>query len=261
MFEIFVISTITVFIYMSMFFMLAQALKDNGIVDIGWGIGFIVLSTVLVFSDLDIGHRQFVLYVLILIWGSRLALHIYFRNEGKPEDFRYANWRKEWGKYVVIRSFLQVFMLQGFFMLVIALPILMVKADAQNTLLNWIDVIGIFVWATGFYFEAVGDYQMLQFKKQPENKGKFISNGLWKYTRHPNYFGECVMWWGIFIISISAGNFYISIISPIILTWLLTRVSGVPMLEEKYKGNKDWETYAAKTSAFIPWFPKKQAVK
>jgi steroid 5-alpha reductase family enzyme len=257
MFEIFVISIITVFVYMTLFFMLAQALKDNGIVDIGWGIGFIVLSTVLVFSDLDIGHRQFVLYLLVLIWGCRLALHIYFRNAGKPEDFRYANWRKEWGKYVVIRAFLQVFMLQGFFMLVIALPILMVKADANNTPLNIVDVIGILVWTIGFYFEAVGDYQMLQFKKQPENKGKIIMSGLWKYTRHPNYFGECVMWWGIFIISISAGNFYISIVSPIILTWLLTRVSGVPMLEEKYKGNKEWEAYAAKTNAFIPWFAKK----
>ena len=101
------------------------------------------------------------------------------------------------------------------------------------------------------------DYQLLQFKKDAGNKGKVITTGLWQYTRHPNYFGECVMWWGIFIISIPSGNIWVSIISPVVLTWLLTRVSGVPMLEEKYKGNAQFENYAKKTNAFIPWFPKK----
>jgi steroid 5-alpha reductase family enzyme len=184
-----------------------------------------------------------------------LTLHIFLRNHGKPEDFRYANWRKEWGKHVVIRSFFQVFMLQGFFMFIIALPIIITKASVPQKL-GFIEIAGSIIWLIGFLFEAIGDYQLLKFKKLPENKGKIITTGLWKYTRHPNYFGECVMWWGIFIVSIPSGYFYISVISPLVLTWLLTRVSGVPMLEEKYKGNEEFEQYAKKTNSFVPWFPK-----
>jgi len=256
MLQVFLFSALVIFIYMTLFFLLAQALKDNSIVDIGWGIGFIVLSVALLFKSETINQRQLLLFALVFMWGIRLSAHIFLRNHGKPEDFRYANWRKEWGKYVVIRSFLQVFMLQGFFMFIIALPIMMVKI-AEPSGLHWVDYIGLIVWLIGFYFEAIGDYQMTQFKKNPENKGKFITTGLWKFTRHPNYFGECMMWWGIFVISIPAGNVFVSVISPLILTWLLTKVSGVPMLEKKYEGNKAFEEYAKKTNAFVSWFPKK----
>jgi steroid 5-alpha reductase family enzyme len=256
MLQVFILSAIVIFIYMSLFFLLAQALSDNSIVDIGWGIGFIVLSAMLLYHSDNISGRQWLLFVLIVLWGARLSLHIFIRNLGKPEDFRYANWRKEWGRYAVIRSFLQVFMLQGFFMFIIALPLMIVKISTPSSL-QLFDYIGLTVWLIGFYFEAVGDYQMVQFKKNPDNKGKFITTGLWKYTRHPNYFGECMMWWGIFIISIPAGNIWISVISPVVLSWLLTRVSGVPMLEKKYEGNKAFEEYARKTSAFFPWFQGK----
>jgi steroid 5-alpha reductase family enzyme len=256
MLQVFLLSALTIFIYMTLFFMLAQALKDNGIVDIGWGIGFIVLSTVLAFTGIEITQRQFLLFILIFLWGFRLSFHIFLRNNGKPEDFRYANWRKEWGKFVVIRAFLQVFMLQGFFLFIIALPIIITKLSFPERL-GIIEIVGAAIWLFGFYFEAVGDYQLLKFKKDAENKGQIITTGLWKYTRHPNYFGECVMWWGIFIVSIPSGYIWVSMISPIVLTWLLTRVSGVPMLEEKYKGNKQFEEYAKKTNAFVPWFPKK----
>jgi steroid 5-alpha reductase family enzyme len=255
MLQVFLLSALTIFIYMTLFFLLAQALKDNGIVDIGWGIGFIVLSTVLAFTGIEITQRQFLLYILIFLWGFRLSFHIFLRNNGKPEDFRYANWRKEWGKFVVIRAFLQVFMLQGFFMFIIALPVIVTKLSSPERL-GFVEIAGAVIWLVGFYFEAVGDYQLLQFKKDPKNKGQIITTGLWKYTRHPNYFGECVMWWGIFIVSIPSGYIWVTIISPIVLTWLLTRVSGVPMLEEKYKGNKQFEDYAKNTNAFVPWFPK-----
>jgi steroid 5-alpha reductase family enzyme len=255
MLQVFLLSALTIFIYMTLFFLLAQALKDNGIVDIGWGIGFIVLSTVLAFTGIEITQRQFLLYILIFLWGFRLSFHIFLRNNGKPEDFRYANWRKEWGKFVVIRAFLQVFMLQGFFMFIIALPVIVTKLSSPERL-GFVEIAGAVIWLVGFYFEAVGDYQLLQFKKDPKNKGQIITTGLWKYTRHPNYFGECVMWWGIFIVSIPSGYIWVTIISPIVLTWLLTRVSGVTMLEEKYKGNKQFEDYAKNTNAFVPWFPK-----
>jgi steroid 5-alpha reductase family enzyme len=253
--QVFILSAAVIFTYMTLFFFFALAIKDNSIVDVGWGIGFIVLSAVLLIQSESVGLNQWVLFVLVTLWGSRLSLHIFLRNHGKPEDFRYANWRKEWGNNVVIRSFLQVFMLQGIFIFIIALPIMMVKMS-EATSFQVTDYIGIAVWIVGFYFEAIGDYQMMQFKKNHENKGKFITTGLWRYTRHPNYFGECIMWWGIFIISISSGHVWVSLISPVILTWLLTKVSGVPMLEKKYEGNKEFEKYASKTSAFVPWFPK-----
>lgn len=255
MLQVFLLSALTIFVYMTLFFLLAQALKDNGIVDIGWGIGFIVLSTVLAFTGIEITQRQFLLYILIFLWGFRLSFHIFLRNNGKPEDFRYANWRKEWGKFVVIRAFLQVFMLQGFFIFIIALPIIITKLSSPESL-GIIEIVGAAIWLVGFYFEAMGDYELLKFKKDPKNKGQIITTGLWKYTRHPNYFGECVMWWGIFIVSIPSDYVWISMISPIVITWLLTRVSGVPMLEEKYKGNKQFEDYAKKTNAFVPWLPK-----
>jgi len=255
MLQVFLLSALTIFVYMTLFFLLAQALKDNGIVDIGWGIGFIVLSTVLAFTGIEITQRQFLLYILIFLWGFRLSFHIFLRNNGKPEDFRYANWRKEWGKFVVIRAFLQVFMLQGFFIFIIALPIIITKLSSPESL-GIIEIVGAAIWLVGFYFEAMGDYELLKFKKDPKNKGQIITTGLWKYTRHPNYFGECVMWWGIFIVSIPSDYVWITIISPIVITWLLTRVSGVPMLEEKYKGNKQFEDYAKKTNAFVPWLPK-----
>jgi steroid 5-alpha reductase family enzyme len=255
MLQVLLLSSFVIFAYMTLFFLIAQALKDNSIVDIGWGIGFVVLSASLLYQSELISPRQWLLFVLVVLWGIRLSTHIFIRNHGKPEDFRYANWRKEWGKYVVIRSFLQVFMLQGFFMFIIALPIMMVKISEPSSL-QLMDFIGLAVWLVGFYFEVIGDYQMVQFKKNPLNKGKFITTGLWKYTRHPNYFGECIMWWGIFIISIPVGNIFVSVISPLVLTWLLTRVSGVSMLEKKYEGNKAFEEYAKKTPAFVPWFPK-----
>jgi steroid 5-alpha reductase family enzyme len=123
-------------------------------------------------------------------------------------------------------------------------------------MLTWVDVVGFLVWAVGFGFEAVSDYQLMQFKAEPENKGKIMQYGLWKYSRHPNYFGESLLWWGIFITSISAGHWWISIISPMVITFLLLRVSGVALLEKKYKGNAEFQAYAKRTSAFIPLPPK-----
>ncbi len=245
-----------IFTYMNVFFLVAIAKKDNSIVDIGWGIGFIVVSLIALYTSQNFSIEALLVFALVLIWGARLAGYIAKRSRGKGEDFRYKQWREEWGKNVVWRSWLQVFMLQGAVMFLVAIPVISIITSAKDEL-GLLEVIGIVIWLTGFFFEAVGDYQMYSFKKRPENKGKVMKYGLWRYTRHPNYFGEVVMWWGIFLISIGNGNPLLNLVSPVLLTFLLLRVSGVTMLEKKYDDNPEYQEYIKQTSAFIPAPPKK----
>ena len=275
MLEIYILATTIVFCYMFFFFMLGTTLKNNGIVDVGWGLGFCVLALLLIpiYDVNEPGNRQSLMLLLVLIWGIRLSLFLFIRNVGKPEDFRYAQWRKEWGKWVVVRSFFQVYMLQGLFMLVIAIPILLVynyvyieypedglihqlaRRDSYKDLVIT-DYIGAGIFAIGWLFEAVGDQQNFNFKKNPANEGKVMKYGLWKYTRHPNYFGECLIWWGIALVAVQSQYGYLAFISPVIITFLLLKVSGIPMLEKKYDNNPEYQEYKKHTSAFIPWFSK-----
>lgn len=249
-------SIAVVIIYMTMFFIIAQIKKNNSIVDMGWGLGFVVIAIYTLFIGGYYNSRSIIVTALVIIWGLRLFYHILKRNSGKPEDFRYVNMRKAWGKWVVPRAFLQVFMLQGAFMLVIAYPIIMNNATAKGSL-GALGIIGLLIWIFGFIFEALGDKQLKDFIYNKKNKGHIMKEGLWKYTRHPNYFGEATMWWGIFIISFSSKSGIVGIISPAFITLLLLFVSGVPMLEKHYKDNKEFQAYSKVTSRFLPWFPKK----
>lgn len=237
-------------------FLLALLKKDNSIVDIAWGMGFIMIALFNFFIQPGFTPRQLLVTLLITIWGIRLVIYIYSRNRGKKEDFRYAQWRRDWGKYWVIRSFFQVFMIQGFFMVTIAYPVIILHYDVKPYF-TWIDKLGLLLWIIGFYFEAVGDLQKTCFKVNPENKGKIMKTGLWKYTRHPNYFGESAMWWGIFLIMLNVPNGWLAVFSPAIITILLLGVSGIPLLEKKHENNKKYQEYAKRTSIFLPWFPKK----
>ncbi|MCR4408921.1 MAG: DUF1295 domain-containing protein [Candidatus Saccharicenans sp.] len=260
--NVFLTAGLLIFVYMNLVFILSLIKKNAAIVDIAWGLGFVLV----VASNLareSLAHqapdpRQLLTAVLVFIWGTRLSWHIYKRNKGKPEDYRYANWRQKWGKNFVLRSYFQIFILQGFFMLVILTPVLLVFKN-RTAGLNLLDFLGLAVWLAGFFFEATADYQLRQFKKNPENRGRLITTGLWKYSRHPNYFGESVMWWGLFLIALSGPGGWPGIISPLTITWLLTRVSGVPLLEKKYAGNQEFEAYKARTSAFFPLPPRKKS--
>jgi steroid 5-alpha reductase family enzyme len=249
-------SAAAVFVYMAVIFVVALFKKDNSIVDIAWGLGFILVSLMSFFLESEFAVRHIIVTVLVLIWGTRLAFHIFIRNKGKGEDFRYAQWRREWGKWFLLRSFFQIYMLQGLLLLIIAYPVILTNHSREEGI-SYLDLVGVVLWVTGFFFEALGDFQLSKFKKDPGNKGKIMRFGLWKYTRHPNYFGEAVMWWGIFLVALSVKLGWTAIISPLLITFLLLRVSGVAMLEKKYVGNKEFEEYAKKTSAFFPWFPKK----
>ncbi|MBM3296244.1 MAG: DUF1295 domain-containing protein [Candidatus Aminicenantes bacterium] len=274
-------TALAVVLYMSLLFLVALRKKDNSIVDIGWGPGFVLVALLTLFwakASGAIGHtavvqeesasslpmlwgnmpgdRQLLVTGLVLVWGLRLGIHIWLRKRGKPEDFRYAAWRKAWGRSFVVRSFFQIFMLQGLFLLLVSWPVWWVNLSPGRGLTP-LDAAGAAVWLVGFLFEAVGDAQMERFKRDPANKGRIIDRGLWRFTRHPNYFGEAAMWWGLFLIALSAPGGWTAAVSPVLITFLLLRVSGIPMLERKYAGRPDWEEYARRTSRFFPRLPKR----
>jgi len=243
-------SALIIFFYMLMLFLLAQVLKDNSIVDIGWGIGFVFIA-IFTFFVSEINFRKVIFNILILMWGLRLSIYIFLRKKDKGEDFRYKNWRNAW-KYFLLRSFFQVFMLQGLIMLIVALPIIWVNA-ANTRSFGLFDIIGLLFFSGGFIFEVIADHQMNQFKKLPENTGKLITTGLWKLSRHPNYFGEALLWWGIWLFAIPGINGLFTVIGPVTITLLLRFVSGVPLLEQRFEGRADWEAYKLETPVFIPF--------
>ena len=255
MITVFILSFIIIFIYATAWFLISLYKKRNDIADIAWGIGYIILCAFLFFTQRS-SPVVLLLYSLVCIWGLRLSLHIYYRNKNKTEDFRYLAWRKAWGKNFYLRSYLQVFLLQGVFLLIISSPVIH-AAVADHELWNIFTWIGLCCWLVGFYFQAMGDWQLSVFVKQKKIPGAIMQTGLWKYTRHPNYFGEIMMWWGIFIITIPFTNSIYFIVGPLTITLLLIFVSGIPMLEKKYAGNPAFEDYKKRTSVLIPMPPRK----
>ena len=236
--------------YMSIWFVVGQILKRNDVADIAWGLGFVIVAwTAFVFSPAQ-SLLSLLVNSMVTAWGMRLALHIYQRNRHKSEDARYAQWRIDWGRFVVIRSYVQIFLLQGMFLYIITLPVLLINVSGGE--LNLMNIGGMFVWLTGFLFEVISDKQLADFLKNPENKGKLMQTGLWHYSRHPNYFGEVTGWWGIFIIGLSLPYGWMTIVGPLTITTLILFVSGVPLLEKKYEGRPDFEAYKRKTSMFFP---------
>jgi steroid 5-alpha reductase family enzyme len=249
-------AAITIFVYMTAVFVLAQLLRDNGVVDIAWGLGFIVVAGSLFARAPGLFPAKALVLALVLAWGLRLATHIFLRNLGKPEDFRYAAMRRRWGRAVRVKAFFSVFMLQGVLMLVVSLPITVVFGAPARPLAA-LDVAGALVFATGFAFEVIGDRQLAGHVRDPGNKGKLMTRGLWSTTRHPNYFGEALLWWGIGLVALSSAGGGLALLGPLAITLLLVFVSGVPLLEKKYAGRPDWEAYKARTPVFVPWFPKR----
>jgi steroid 5-alpha reductase family enzyme len=232
-------------------------IKNASIVDIVWGLGFVVVAwTVRLTVDGDT-TRQNLLVVLVTLWGLRLALYLAKRNIGHGEDFRYVLMRRKHGARFPLVSLYTVFAFQGALMWVVSLPVQLGQAD-DGAPVGPLAVIGAAAWVVGFVFESVGDAQLVGFKKDPANAGKVMDRGLWSLTRHPNYFGDAVQWWGIGIVAAEAGTAAIGLIGPVVMTFLLTRVSGVPMLEHSMaKRRPGYEDYVRRTSAFVPRPPRR----
>jgi len=251
----FVTLAIILFGYMTTWFVLSILKKRNDIADIAWGLGFVLLAWVSFAISESMSSRGILVGVLVTVWGTRLAWHIYSRNRGKPEDYRYAAWRKEWGSSFFVRSFFQVYMLQGVLLYLVVMPVLFINYSRAGSI-GLLDLVGCAVWITGFLFESFGDAQLARFIKDPANKGKLIQSGLWQYTRHPNYFGEVTQWWGIWLIALSVPGGWMSIIGPITITFLILKVSGIPMLEKKMAEKPEFADYSKRTSMFIPLPPR-----
>jgi len=247
----------TIIAFMVLIWLLSLILKDSSIVDITWGLGFVLIAWLTFYQVETPGREGLLLPILVSAWGLRLALHIGIRNLGKGEDPRYQAFRKKWGDRYWWGSFFQVFLLQGILCWLISLVVQTGLIFRNPGPLTWVAWLGAAVWLVGFFFEVVGDWQLTQFKADAGNKGKVMNRGLWYYTRHPNYFGEAVMWWGIFIIGLETLSNAWTIISPAIITFLLLKVSGVVMLERTIvKRRPEYAEYIERTNAFIPWFPK-----
>ena len=253
----YIISAIIIWVLMTLVWLLSLKLKNTSIVDIFWGLGFVLVNWILFFVSSDqFILRIWIFNILVTIWGLRLSIHIFLRNKGKAEDFRYAAWRKQYGQKWWWFSYLQTFLVQGVLLFLISAPIVHIQSAQQGTQIGFLEILGIVIWAIGFFFEAFGDYQLEIFKRNPDNKGKLLNTGVWRFTRHPNYFGDAAQWWGFFLITIGTNLGILTIFSPIIMTYLLVNVSGVAMLEksliEKKSGYKE---YMRTTNTFIPWFP------
>lgn len=227
--------------------------KRNDVADIAWGLGFVLIAWASFFIS-GFSFRSVLVNALVTFWGLRLSAHIYKRNTAKPEDSRYLEWRKTW-KNFYIRSFFQVFMLQGLLLYLVSFPVIFLNLSVSRGL-GLFDLVGLAIWLFGFYFESTADKQLREFTYNPQNKGKLMDKGLWMYSRHPNYFGEVVQWWGIFAIALSGTGSFITIIGPLTITGLILFVSGVPLLEKKYAGRPDFEVYKKRTSVFFPLPPR-----
>ncbi|GAP40460.1 DUF1295 domain-containing protein [Flexilinea flocculi] len=255
---IFGINLAVILVLMIILWVISLLIKNSSIVDIFWGAGF-VLSVWIYFFLTPNGFqgRKLLISILATIWGLRLATHIFIRNFRKPEDSRYQKFRSDAGKTWWWRSLFQVFLLQGLLLCIISTPLLAAQIHPSPNHFIFFDFLGVIFWMIGFFFEASGDFQLAKFRANPQNKGKILDTGVWRYTRHPNYFGDSMQWWGYFSIASAAGGWW-TIFSPIIMTTLLVRVSGAKLLEKTMGQNPKYQEYIKNTPFFIPWIPKKR---
>jgi steroid 5-alpha reductase family enzyme len=228
------------------------------IVDIAWGAaGALIALNTFLLADGDLA-RRFLVTGMTVIWGGRLALHIGLRKEGKGEDFRYAAMRADHPETFAVRSLFTVFLLQAFLIWVISLPVQVAGTSQSPSGITLLDVLGLGVWAVGFGFETLSDRQLRAFLSDPDNRGKVMEQGLWKYSRHPNYFGDSLIWWGIFLVAAATPLGWATFISPLLMSVFLMKISGVPLLEKALAERRDgYRDYMRRTSPFFPWPPRK----
>jgi steroid 5-alpha reductase family enzyme len=254
--EILGLAALLILVYMIVIWLVSLLVRDASIIDFLWGPGFILVTWLAYLTTDGDTTRKIIVDALVIIWGLRLAAHIYLRNRGRGEDQRYRRWRQQAGSGWWWRSFFQVNLVQGVVMWVVALPLVAAQYPAQPPAFTPLDMLGIGLWLLGFVFEAVADWQLARFKANPANEGQVLDRGLWRYSRHPNYFGEALLWWGLCCFALAVGAWW-AIISPLLMTFLLVRVSGVTLLERGLKETRPaYDDYIRRTSSFIPMPPR-----
>jgi len=246
--------------YMTVVWLLSLPLRNASIVDSFWGPGFLLLAAILPSISGGLDWRSWLVLALTTVWAVRLSVHITVRNWGKGEDRRYAAWRERAGGRFWWTSYFRVFAVQAGALVVVAAPILVVAASQGPSRWTAWDIVGAIVWAIGLSFEAIADAQLQRFRRDPSNQGRVLDRGLWRISRHPNYFGEALLWWGMFLVAMAVPYGYCAIVGPAAITFLLVRVSGVRLLEKDLVARSPaYVDYVRRTSAFIPRPPRRTA--
>lgn len=256
MVEILLINFGVVLSLMTLLWLISLPLRDASIVDPFWGTGFVVVAwTSLLLSPAQ-GWRPFLLAVLTTIWGLRLSLYLLWRNWGHAEDRRYVAMREHHGMSFWWISLFSVFALQAIILWFVSLPLQAAAVVDGNDQIGIIDVLGVVLWGIGVFFESVGDWQLARFKADPTNKGRVMDRGLWRFTRHPNYFGDTCVWWGLFLVACAAGAWW-TVLSPAVMTFFLMRISGVTLLEKTIVDRRpEYADYIKRTNALFPGPPR-----
>jgi steroid 5-alpha reductase family enzyme len=253
-------SAAAVLAFVFVIWLVSLAMRDVSIVDIAWGPSFLLIAGVAAWVGDGATSRTRLLLALVALWSLRLAGYLAWRNLGSGEDFRYQKMRAYWGARFRWVSLFTVFLLQGTLAWIVSAPIQLAMASPEPPRLGRLDGIGIALFVVGFLFESVGDLQLARFKADPANAGKVLDSGLWAWTRHPNYFGDFLQWWAFFTIALSTPRGWVSIVGPLLMTWLLMKVSGVAMLERSLRKKKPgYDRYRERVPAFFPHPPRRGA--
>jgi steroid 5-alpha reductase family enzyme len=243
-----------------LFFLLWLAslvMHDASVVDRFWGVAFLVIAVATSTATDGFAGRAHLVLLLTAAWGLRLSMHITIRNLGSGEDFRYRAMRRHWGSLFPLVSLATVFALQALLAWIVSLPVQAAISSTTPPRFTYLDGLGVLVWTAGFLFETVGDWQLASFKADPRHRGALLDRGLWRYTRHPNYFGDALQWWGLWLFAAATGAWWTAV-GPAVMTFLLVQVSGVAMLEKQMRRTRpEYEEYCRRTSAFMPMPPRR----
>lgn len=251
--ELLAMAALVVLVLMVLIWLISVLVSDASIVDMVWGLGFVLVAWATYLTSNSTGPRSLLMTLLVTVWGLRLSGYLVWRNLGEEEDKRYQKMRAENPESFWWQSLFKVFLLQGLLMWVISFPV--IAAQVSGSGLFWLDYLAIVVWGAGLVFESVGDYQLARFKTRPGSEDKVMDSGLWRYTRHPNYFGDFCVWWGHYLVALAAGAWW-TVFSPLLMSFLLMRFSGVSLLEKTITSRRPgYADYVARTNTFFPGPP------
>lgn len=261
------IGLIVILIYLLIMLVAVTLKKDHSLANFTWGGGVVLLTLLTFFFSQLYLARHILITALICLWGLRLTIYFYIRLKPGPNP-KYLNWQNKWGNFIVFLISLSWIFGQSILLFIMSTPSIVINLSTKPGL-NWLDIAATITWLIGFYFETVGDYQLYQFMKNPSNKSdksrsdksrnKILNTGLWRYSRHPNYFGEIVMWWSVYLIAISVSYGIFTIIAPLTITILLRYITGVPAIENQMSDNPKYQKYQKTTNMLIPWWPKNRS--